>query len=177
MIGRLSCDVGGATMRLCEHLHVQRQGCQFKLLSREGPMGLFSRSGTARHRDQDSPRHTRRRKGVASPWAFVRSTVQKRAYAGATARAACLHRGQSLIFTLTIPWRHMSTENLMLERSRDACVTPNPPLSMVMYYGMLQLQLQLLLGEKSDCLIAPCSMLGHCSGYLFHCGFPLPCLR
>lgn len=41
-------------MRLCEHLHVQRQGCQFKLLSREGPMGLFSRSGTARHRDQDS---------------------------------------------------------------------------------------------------------------------------
>ena len=79
------------------------------------------------------PRHTRRRKGVASPWAFVRSTVQKRAYAGATARAACLHRGQSLIFTLTIPWRHMSTENLMLEPSRDACVTPNPPLSMVMY--------------------------------------------
>ena len=133
MIGRLSCDVGGATMRLCEHLHVQRQGCQFKLLSREGPMGVFSRSGTARHRVQDSPRHTRRRKGVASPWAFVRSTVQKRAYAGATARAACLHRGQSLIFTLTIPWRHMSTENLMLEPSRDACVTPNPPLSTVMY--------------------------------------------
>jgi hypothetical protein len=64
-------------MRLCEHLHVQRQGGWFRLLSREGPMGVFSRSGTARHRDQDSPRHTRRRKGVASPWAFVRSTVQK----------------------------------------------------------------------------------------------------
>jgi hypothetical protein len=47
-------------------------GGPFKLLSREGPMGVFSRSGTARHRDQDSPRHTRRCKGVASLCSFVR---------------------------------------------------------------------------------------------------------
>ena len=43
-------------MRLCEHLHVPRQGGRFKLFCREGPMGVFSRSGTARHSDQDSPR-------------------------------------------------------------------------------------------------------------------------
>lgn len=159
-------------MRLCEHLHVWRQGCcSLNFFPGKARWScLSSRSGTARHHDQDCHRATR----VVHGWhLFGRSTVQKSQRMQGRWRVlhVCIvvyHSYLYLTLYLTLPWRHMSREKPDA-RTISRCLCDHATTCIVCGAATTA-------APRREVRISDCAMLGHSSGKGIHCGFPLPCL-